>query len=147
MILDYMRNIGLYEGCNKNLSKIAKFIAENDLKSLEKGKYDLGDECFVNILESNPSPASTKWESHVKYLDVQYIVTGSEVIEWQIIENMQKTTEYDAVKDRFLGTSEIGKPITVDEGMFMILFPEDAHCPGIKANHDFVKKAVFKIKI
>ena len=36
MILDYMRNIGLYEGCNKNLSKIAKFIAENDLKSLEK---------------------------------------------------------------------------------------------------------------
>ena len=146
MILDYMRNIGLYEGCNKNLSKIAKFIAENDLKSLEKGKYDLGDECFVNILESNPSPASTKWESHVKYLDVQFIVTGSETIEFAMIENMNKTTEYDAVKDRYLGTGS-GQPIVVEENMFMILFPEDAHCPGIRANHDFLKKAVFKIKI
>lgn len=145
MILDYVKNIGLYEGCNKNLSKIAKFIGEHDMKALEKGKYDLGDECFVNILESNPT-TSTKWESHVKYLDVQYIIDGSETIKWQLLEKITKTTEYDEVKDRFLGTGE-GPAIPVLSGMFMILFPEDAHCPGIKAEHDFVKKAVFKIKI
>ncbi len=145
MILDHIRNISLYTGCNKNLAKISDFIAKNDLKTLEKGKYDLGDECFVNILESNPT-TSTKWESHIKYLDVQFIVTGSETIEVAMIENMNKTTEYDEVKDRYLGTGK-GQPIAVEENMFMILFPEDAHCPGIKANHDFLKKAVFKIKI
>lgn len=145
MIIDYGRNLKLYYGCNKNLQKIDKFIAENDLKTLPKGKYDLGDECFVNILESNPT-TSTKWECHEKYLDVQYMVIGSETIEYAIIENMNKTTEYDAVKDRYLGTGE-GQQILVDEGAFMILFPEDAHCPGIKGKSDFLKKAVFKIKI
>ncbi len=145
MILDYKKNLKIYEGVNKFWSKIEKFISENDLKSIEKGKYDLGDECFVNILESNPT-VSTKWESHIKYIDVQYIITGSETIEWQFIDKMEKTTEYDAVKDRYLGVSS-GEKIAVKEGMFMALFPDDAHCPGIKAEHDFLKKAVFKIKI
>lgn len=146
MILDYLKNLKDYEGCNKNLSKITEFVNSHDMLALEKGKYDLGDECFVNILESNPT-TSAKWESHIKYLDVQYVISGSETIEWQIIEKMNKTTEYDEVKDRFLGTAENGKSIAVEEGMFMILFPQDAHCPGIRANHDALKKAVFKIKI
>lgn len=127
MILDNIRNISLYTGCNKNLEKISAFIAEHDLKTLEKGKYDLGDECFVNVLESNPT-TSTKWESHVKYLDVQFIVTGSETIEFAMIENMNKTTEYDAVKDRYLGTGS-GQPIVVEENMFMILFPRRRSLP------------------
>lgn len=147
MILDYAKNIGLYAGCNPRLAKISEFVASHDLKALEKGKYDLGDECFVNILESAPAETATKWEAHVKYLDVQYIVSGSEVIEWQSFSKMTDVTEYDAVKDRYLGKCGEGKPVALDEGMFMILFPEDGHCPGIKANHDFVKKAVFKIKI
>lgn len=145
MVLDYLKNLSNYEGCNKYLSKITEFIANNNLKELAKGKYDLGDECFVNILESNPT-TSTKWESHVKYLDIQYIVTGSETIVWNDFSFMQNKTEYDEVKDRYLGTGE-GQAITVEEGMFMLLFPSDAHCPGIKAHDDFVKKAVFKIKI
>lgn len=146
MIFDYAKNLKLYEGCNKYLYKINEFISTHDMASLEKGKYDLGDECFVNILESNPT-TSTRYESHVKYLDIQYIVKGSETILWKYIDEATKTTEYDEVKDRYLLTAENGKPLTVEEGQFMMLYPTDAHCPGIRANHDFVKKAVFKIKI
>lgn len=145
MVLDYIKNIKNYESCNKYLNKISAFVAENDMKNLPVGKYDLGDGCFVNVMVSQPS-VSGKWESHVKFLDVQYIIGGSETIIWNDFGFMQNKTEYDAVKDRYLGTGE-GQAITVEEGMFMLLFPCDAHCPGNKAHSDNVKKAVFKIKI
>lgn len=145
MIVDYLKNLHLYTGVNKNLSQISKFFAEHDVKSLEKGKYQLEDDCFVNILESNPTD-STKFEAHVKYLDVQLILKGSETIRWQTLSLTDKTTDYDDVKDRFFMTAKESEKITLVEDMFMILFPEDAHCPGIKAFDDSIKKAVFKIK-
>lgn len=145
MVLDYLKNLPQYEGCNKYLAKITEFVSKNDLKTLTKGKYDLGDECFVNIQEPTLT-TSDRWEAHVKYLDVQYIISGSETILWNDFSAMQDKTEYDEVKDRYLGTGE-GQAITVEEGQFMLLFPNDAHCPAIKAHHDNIKKAVFKIKV
>src|SRR2546426_352247 len=51
------------------------FLKTHDLTTLANGKYMLaGDSAFVSVTEGPlKSFDSTQWESHKKYIDVQYV--------------------------------------------------------------------------
>ena len=86
-------------------------------------------------------------EAHRKYLDIQYIVKGKEVVGWA---DLAACTPADAFNEE----SDIGfysgdfNYITVNEGDCYVVFPEDAHMPGrhLEVPNDFVK-IVVKLKV
>ncbi len=48
MIIDKIENIIRYDYV-PFANKVAEFLASNDIKTIANGKYDLGDDCYVNV--------------------------------------------------------------------------------------------------
>jgi biofilm protein TabA len=129
--------------------KAFAFIREHDLKTLAPGKYPIdGTNVFASITE-DPSKDfdKTQWESHRKYIDLQYVITGEEKMGKYPFTKLVVTKPYDETKDvaNYSGDGEI---YTVPSGTFMIFFPANAHRPNITpGGNKLVKKLVIKILV
>ena len=129
--------------------KVFRFLKETNPDTLSVGKHLIdGDNSFANVTEA-PSKELDKagWESHRKYIDLQYVIKGKERIDVVNINKATVTKPYDEAKDGAAyaaeGTSYIAEP-----GTFFLFFQQDVHRPNIKvAGYDVVKKMVIKIKV
>ena len=124
------------------------FMKKNDLVALPKGKYPIdGDNVYATITE-DPSKdfVKTNWESHRKYIDLQYIIAGEEIIGIYPVAKATVIKEYDENKDVANYVAE-GKLVHSVPGTFFLFFPTDAHRPNITpGGNKIVKKLVIKIK-
>ena len=79
-------------------------------------------------------------------IDLQYVVQGAEGMGCANIQHLQQG-EYDASKD-FLPLFGEGDQVSLKSGCFVLLFPEDAHMPGMAIGEPaFVRKIVLKIAV
>ena len=63
------------------------------------GKHELrGEEVFFNLQEYETKPEQ-KLEAHKKYIDIQVVAVGEELMGYTNIENTTVTEKYDDVKD------------------------------------------------
>jgi YhcH/YjgK/YiaL family protein len=148
MIFDNISNARLYTGVSPKIQRALEYLQQTDLAALAVGRYELdGKNLFVLIQEySSKLPEQGKWEAHRRYIDLQYIVQGSEKMGYAPISRLQQGT-YDPVKD-FLPLSGDGVYVTMQGGDFMLLWPDDGHKPGMAIEAPAaVKKAVVKISI
>ena len=146
MILDSLRNAHLYSALSGRFDQAFQYLREADLANLPLGKYELdGTNVFVALQEyTTKRPEQGKWEAHRRYIDIQYIVSGSEQICYAALSRMQQG-EYLEAKD-FLALSGEGDLLTLHGGDFAVFFPEDAHRPGMALGEPAqVRKAVVKI--
>ncbi len=130
------------------LEKCFSYIKEHDLKTMELGRYELeGNDLFLNLQEFETMPSEGRtYEAHRNYLDLHYIVTGSEKIEVNFLERMKKES-YDEDRDLAVLTGEASGMTVLREGDFMICYPADAHRPaGMEKTPEKIRKAVFKIR-
>lgn len=131
-------------------SEVYKFITENDLLSLKVGAYQLGDGVYVNIDSYETSSVEVrKYESHKKYIDIQYIISGREKIYLSEIKSLKAASDYDETKDiQFFESSESGKSEIVEAGDYLVIKPLVAHMPCVCIDKpELVKKAVFKYPV
>lgn len=150
MIIDNLHNNTIYRPINKRLNKAFDYLINTDFNTIQPGKYEIdGDEIFAMVFEYQPKPIKEgMWEAHEKYIDIQYMAKGIEKVGYCNIDELIVEKEYDPDSDVILGQAE-GDIITLNEGNFMIFFPQDLHKPGIEYNNDreMVKKVVVKVKI
>ena len=88
MIVDHLSNLYKYIFLNSNISKAIDFIKNNDLLSLPQGKTVIdGDEIFI-LRDTYPSKIENEcfFEGHLKYLDIQIVLKGSEYIGYSFID-------------------------------------------------------------
>ena len=99
------------------------------------------------IQQYDPKPREkARWEAHRKYIDVQYVLSGSEHFGYAPLERLSSVA-YDEAKD-FHELKGEGDFLQVPAGTFMVLFPQDAHMPGIAGpGARFTKKIVVKIRL
>ncbi len=125
-----------------------KFMKEHDLANIAKGKYPIdGDNVSASVTE-DPSKdyEKTNWESHRKVVDLQYVISGEEVMGIYPSAKATVTKEYDEKKDVANYSAE-GKLHHSVLGTFFLFFPSDAHRPNITpGGNKVVKKLVIKIK-
>lgn len=133
---------------NKKLWEAAfAFLKDQDLANIKPGKYTIiGEDVFANITEApSKNMEDVKWESHKKYIDLQYIITGKEIIGVADASKAIVTKPYTL--DVMNYTAD-GTYYTTDPGTFFLFFSNDAHRPTIKADgYDTVKKIVIKILV
>ena len=86
-------------------------------------------------------------EAHRKYLDIQYIVKGKEVVGWADLAACTPTDAFNEESDIGFYSGDFNY-ITVNKGICYVVFPEDAHMPGrhLDVPNDFVK-IVVKLKV
>lgn len=145
MILDYVSNLERYEKLLPRFDVYKDYFAE--LHELPDGKYNLGEEEFFSIQSGMTRPVEgAQYEFHHKYIDLQIMLSGSECIKWQTLDQL-KQIEFDQTADIGFATGE-GSLIEIKTGMFYLVYPEDAHMPGLYIDQsNAFKKAVFKLKV
>jgi YhcH/YjgK/YiaL family protein len=144
----------LAKACYKNSDRWNKafaFLKDNDLTKLELKRYDLdGDNLYVLVSEYNTkNPEIARYEAHRKYIDIQYVISGSELIGIAPLASKDSILqEYDATKDIEYFSVKKGITVQATPAKFFVFFPEEAHMPGLKEETNApVRKAVVKIRI
>lgn len=131
---------------------ILKFIADHRSSVLPDGEIEIqGRELFVRVMSYHPKPAEeNRFETHRVYADVQYLVSGAEIMQTARAKDLIPLTDYDAKGDhRFFKASGAVSDVIVKAGEFAVFYPEQAHRPSCayQGYTGSVKKFVFKVKI
>lgn len=160
MIVDQLENVnsdfyaGLltkHGGAFKLADRLAlglKFLQEGNVLSLEPSRIELdGDKVFAMIQHYDTKPKEQGvWEAHRKYIDIQYVAEGQELMGYANLGHLQ-AGEYDAEKDFVLLQGE-GSYVLMKPGTFVILGPQDAHIPQVAVDAPQpVKKVVVKVAV
>lgn len=151
MIVDHINNISRYRGMDKALIRAFDFFDLTNFENLEIGTHEIkGKDLFCIVSEEKTNEViNTSLEAHKKYIDIHYIISGSELIGFALKSNQRVLNEYDSERDYALYDGDMSL-IKMNRGMFAIFYPDDLHMPGItdaSSIKDNVKKLVMKIKI
>ena len=127
------------------------FLKNIDLSTLEIKRYDIeGDNLFATVSEYlTKNEEDANFEAHRKYIDIQYVITGTEQIYVASVLNKNEIiTPYDEAKDIEFMTVSGSNSFTATPKRFFVFFPSDIHRPGIKIGENSqVRKVVVKVKI
>jgi YhcH/YjgK/YiaL family protein len=148
MVLDKIENYKLYEKLSERIAKGFEFINNTDLSQIKPGKYQIDNEDVFAIVQEYDTKEVTdcKLEGHTKYIDIQYVIKGVELM-GVTTKNNQKMILTDEEKDYSFFDGETSL-MRVEEGMFTLFFPDDLHRPCVKAEEiSAVKKVVVKVRI
>ena len=148
MILDKLSNQDIYKGLHKNFPMVFDFIKNNDLRTLELGKHTIDeDNVFVVVMEYDTQDISEcKSETHLRYIDIQYMIFGEEYIGVTNLKNEVPTTPYDEKGDFMFYSLPKLPQIKLTENHFAVFFKDDIHQTMIKVQDaKRLRKAVFKI--
>ncbi len=149
MIYDHIDQQLRYRGVHPGIGAAFDYLLKFD-PATPDGKYAIeGDRVFAMVQSYTTSPASQrKYEAHKKYIDLQYIVTGEELIYHLPAGLLTVTEPYKEEKDVLKATGADDQALVMRPGDFSILFPHDGHKPNCSHGKDqAVKKVVLKISM
>jgi YhcH/YjgK/YiaL family protein len=131
------------------LQKAIETVSSMDLSSLKKGRNEVeGDDIYINVMEyQTTDPENRIWEAHRGYLDVHFVIEGKEYMQINPLSKMN-CQEYQPESDYVPMTGPSGEQVLLQQGEYIVCFPEDAHKTGIKADDpQTIRKAVMKVRI
>lgn len=148
MVSDKIKNSKLYEGMHKGFDKAFDFIKSYNENPLEIGKYAIDGTNIYAMVQSYDSKVSPSFESHKNYIDIQYVISGNEIMQYAEIDNSTESVPYNQEKDVTLyNDGKCECEIKADAGTFAIFFPNDVHKPGLMDGKQVpVMKIVVKVK-
>ncbi|MBP2628176.1 MAG: hypothetical protein H6Q68_2887 [Firmicutes bacterium] len=149
-LLNIKEEIGLYPtGIQAGL----KFLLETDISSLSLGEHEIqGREIYAKITEYETKPKEQRRpESHQKYLDLQYIYSGEEMIASAPISEIGEIDE-DCLNERdILFYKSVGaeNQVILTQGMFAVFFPWDVHRSNCNVGEQInkIRKVLVKIRV
>lgn len=145
MIFDRVENADTYLGVDPRIARGLELMKQ-DFSKTPVGRYEVDDGMFYMIQEYETKPDNLA-EAHRKYVDIQCMLNGAEII---AVQNVKESTEAEAYPDRDLWLYERkgGNEVAVTAGTFMVVWPQDAHAAAIAVDTpEKVRKIVVKIKI
>jgi YhcH/YjgK/YiaL family protein len=135
-----------------NMQKAIEFLEASTGKQYPDGRVVVdGDNVFTEVQSYDTvEGGEVRFEGHRKYLDIQYVLEGEEIIAWASRKDVNETKAYDAEGDYWLGSAPADKVTNVrlSAGQLAVLYPNDAHAPRRAAGaSSAVKKFVVKVAL
>ena len=152
MVFDNLKNCELYYGLHPRFKDAFDFIKKAIDENTPAGKYEIdGKELWASVQEyTSKLESEAKAEAHKNYIDIQFIVSGVEVIDAFDIDKATVKCEYNDVKDVtfYEDCTNVTRGV-LSEGEYGIFFLNDVHKPGmcLNSNQAAVKKIVVKVKV
>ncbi len=149
MIIDTIKNASKYFSVHPLFEKAFEYIDQNDLVNIEVGKSDIAEGLKAIISQSigkTKEASLSKFECHDKNIDIQFCINGRETFGWKPREKcIVYNGDYNDEKDVQLFFDDADTFFQLNDGQFVIFFPEDVHAPMIGDGE--IKKLVIKVKI
>jgi biofilm protein TabA len=149
MIIDLLVNAHQYEGLSPRIQRAFNFLRQTDLAALTLGIHEIdGRALYASVQAFNTHPlVEGGWEAHRRYADLHYVIEGAECIGYAPAGSLSPGP-YDAENDFMLLSGEVGALAPVPSGAFMLLWPEEAHMPGLAVDAPaLLRKVVIKIAV
>jgi biofilm protein TabA len=153
MILADFNDISQQAMLTPNMEKAIDFLRRTDLTSLPEGRVAIdGDEVYaiVSVYTTKPLDRLVELEGHKKYVDIQLLLAGREVIGWASAKALPVTVPYDEDKDFWNGNLAIEQLtfLRLAAGQAAVFYPSDAHAPQAADGEPTpVKKIVVKVAL
>ena len=133
------------------ITKAINYLKSNDFTTFETGRYEIeGGDIFCMVMDTvTKEKASIKPEVHRKFIDIQFLVKGEELM------GVARDTGNNIVLEDILEEKDVlfyknvenEMDITLKPGNFAVFFPFDVHRPGCAiAQETSIRKVVVKIK-
>jgi YhcH/YjgK/YiaL family protein len=149
MVLDSIDNAERYFHLSEGITKAMQYIQNNDLTKVEPGRYEIENDRLVMIVFEFESTNTNecRLEGHRKYIDLQYWLSGSELMGHEILNSQPVLDAYNEKTDCGFYNC-IASYSRLLPGMFVIYYPSDLHTAvADPLSNERVKKVVFKIMV
>ena len=126
------------------------FLKRSNLAKLSDGWYELDNGVRASVQHYTTFPAADlDFETHVHYFDIQYMVSGQEMIGVVNAKGLTVKVPYDKDNDiEFYNEPTFSGNVFMRTGDYIILAPEDAHKPKCAAGTPMpVAKIVVKVPV
>lgn len=149
MILDTLQNLPLYFPLHPMLPAVEMFLRRAGKESLAEGRHEIAGPAGWGLIRryDTVSFSQQPMEAHRDFIDIQYILSGEEMLGWADRAVLTPLAPYSQADDcaLYAGTPQW---IALTPGHFAILFPGDAHLPKIASGSiRHVEKAIVKIRV
>lgn len=148
MILDVLTNADFYEGLNPHFGKAFAFLRRSDLATLPEGRHEVdGDNVYAVVAKGQGrKPEDALIETHDHYIDIQFVLKGTDSIGWKPRTALGPATEASDPRSDVAFYKDAAEAWSaVGPGMFGIYFPEDAHMPMI--SDGILHKVIMKVAV
>ena len=147
MIVANLQNKGEYYGIHPELDKALDYLTPEFLETVPTEKTLLdGEKLFVTKFHLETLPMEqTFFEAHRKYLDIQLVTQGCERVD---IAHPDSLTLTESKGDFYGYTGEGEQSVILRPGVFLVVFPGDAHRLRIPVEKpgELFTRIVFKVK-
>lgn len=148
MIASALNHIDHQLPMTASFKKAIEFLRRPDIRSMADGRVNIdGLDVFAIISRyETVKTDAPKFEYHRRYIDIQYVVSGTETIGWIPAKRMTVAEEYDIEKDICFGTAPNKETtlVRLQAGQLAVFYPEDGHAPKLSADSP---SQVFKIVV
>ena len=144
MIVD---GLARYLALHPSFVQAFSFIRQCQTKLPPPGEYEIsGREIYAMVQHYDTQPCDDlAWEGHRRYIDIQALLSGSEIIQFAPLDHAQSGV-YDPSTDLFHCLVQDPTDLLIHTGQFVILYPEDLHRPKCRMGAACaVNKLVIKI--
>ena len=149
MIVASFSDVALYEASCPGLVACVNEICRLIETNAENGRYELEGGSYVAVSSyETTSPDVPQYENHHAYIDVQVLSEGRELLLVGDAVGTARTRAYQPDIEFYAEPSTV-HALTLAPGCFAVLFPGEAHAPGIAFDRKptQVKKLVGKIPV
>ncbi|NWK55719.1 YhcH/YjgK/YiaL family protein [Verrucomicrobiaceae bacterium N1E253] len=154
MIITSLNEIDLQSADSESLRTALRYLKEHGQDEKALGRFEIPGSDIWGVAQSyttNEESDALRYEAHRKFIDVQFILSGNEIMKWLPLNDLVTTQSYDADNDCLLGVAQNGNhgDIPFCSGQVMILYPSDAHAPGVSQGKQTqeVRKLVIKVPV
>ena len=150
MVYDKIDNIETYKGLSDDIYEGLKFLKQAT-PDLACGVHEINPRVKAIVSEYETKAVNENgYEAHKQYIDIQYLLAGTEKVCCLSIECLSEIKPYrDDIDATFYKEADIhAQEILLGNGYFAIFYPNDGHMPGISSlDNVVVKKIVIKVEV
>lgn len=148
MIVDNLENAQKYYALNPHFEKAFEALLRNDLTELKPGRFEIDGDNVYGVIAKGPGRPKSEGmiETHDKYIDIQFILSGTDTIGWKDRSELTApNTASDTRNDVVFYDDKPSTWTSITPGMFGIYFPNDGHMPMISDGE--LHKVIVKVAI
>ena len=135
MLVTNLAHVNGNDYLNQRFAKAYAFLAQDGLDALPLGRNEIdGDDVFANVQEYDTVAAAEKqMEAHRGYYDVQFVVSGQELLQYAQLDGLSECQPFDEENDFGLyETPEECTNVVLHAGDLAVLAPEMRISPAAR---------------
>ena len=146
----FSKDLESFKSIHPRFSDAFEFLKKAVKEDYKDGNYEIDGKniyAFISSYETK-TESEVQFEAHNKYIDIQCVVSGTEVIGFESEKEVSLTQDYKDGNDIcFYALNENYDKIALKKGEFVIIMTDELHAPclSVENNPENVRKIVVKI--